>query len=390
MELEYTERHHAFRAEIRAWLAGNVPKKPLTSFDTAEGFEEHRQWEAKLYSGRWSMVTWPVELGGRGCDLIEWLIFEEEYWRAGAPLRVNQNGIFLLGPTLMEYGTPEQKKRFLPKMATGEDIWAQGWSEPNAGSDMAAVRTKAILDDDGKNYVINGQKIWSTRAVWADWCFGLFRTDPETTNHRGLTFVLVPLDTPGITVRPINQLNGLPGFAEIFFDDVKVPVENRLGDTGAGWQVAMATAGFERGLMLRSPARFQETARALVNLYQANRAKADTDPAIRDAVLKAWMGAEAYTLATYRTASEIMKGKHIGVESSTNKIFWSELDQTMHETALDILGARAELLPHAPDAQGVGNWLDGFLFAQAGPIYAGTNEIQRNIIAERMLGMPRS
>lgn len=390
MELEYTDKHHAFRAEIRAWLARHVPKTPLKSFDTAEGFAEHREWEGLLFSGRWSMVTWPVELGGRGCDLVEWLIFEEEYWRAGAPLRVNQNGVFLLGPTLMDYGTPEQKKRFLPRIASGEDIWAQGWSEPNAGSDMAAVRTKAILEDDGKHYVINGQKTWSTRAVWADWLFGLFRTDPETTNHRGLSFVLVPLDTPGITVRPIKQLNGQPGFAEIFFDDVRVPVENRLGETGAGWQVAMATAGFERGLMLRSPARFQETARSLVKLYLANKEKADTDPTIRDAVMKAWMGAEAYTLSTYRTASLLMKGEHIGAESSTNKIFWSELDQTMHETALEILGARAELLPHAPDAQGVGNWLDGFLFAQAGPIYAGTNEIQRNIIAERMLGMPRS
>lgn len=389
MELEYTERHHAFRAEVREWLAAHVPAEPLKSFDTEEGFKAHREWEATLNTGRWSMVTWPVELGGRGCDLIEWLIFEEEYWRAGAPLRVNRNGIFLLGPTLMEYGTPEQKKRFLPKMANGEEVWAQGWSEPNAGSDMAAVRTKAILDADGKTYTINGQKIWSTRAVWADWCFGLFRTDPETSNHHGLTFILVPLDTPGITVRPIKQLNGLPGFAEVFFDDVKVPAENRLGETGAGWKVAMATAGFERGLMLRSPARFQKTAQELVQLYQANQTQADRDPTIRDAVLKAWMGAEAYTLATYRTACELMKGKKIGVESSTNKIFWSELDQTMHETALDILAARAELLPHAPDAAGVGNWLDGFLFAQAGPIYAGTNEIQRNIIAERMLGMPR-
>ncbi|MBP9219301.1 MAG: acyl-CoA dehydrogenase family protein, partial [Sterolibacterium sp.] len=254
MELEYTDQHRAFRAEIRSWLEQHVPAEPLPSFDTEEGFAAHRQWEATLNTGNWGMVTWPTELGGRGCDLIEWLIFEEEYWRAGAPLRVNQNGIFLLGPTLMEYGTEEQKKRILPKMANGEEVWAQGWSEPNAGSDMAAVRTKAILDADGKTYTINGQKIWSTRAVWADWCFGLFRTDPESTAHRGLTFILVPLNTPGITVRPIKQLNGLPGFAEIFFDDVKVPVENRLGETGAGWQVAMATAGFERGLMLRSPA----------------------------------------------------------------------------------------------------------------------------------------
>ena len=387
MELEYTVQQRAFRAEVRSWLQAHVPKQPLQSFDTEEGFEQHRQWEATLNSGRFSMVTWPKELGGRGCDLVEWLVFEEEYWRAGAPMRVNQNGIFLLGPTLMDYGTPEQKARFLPRMAAGVDVWAQGWSEPNAGSDMAAIRCKATRDNG--HYVLNGQKIWSTRAVWADWLFGLFRSDPDSQRHHGLTFLLVSLKTPGITVRPIRQLNGLPGFAEVFFDDVKVPVENRLHSEGEGWHVAMATAGFERGLMLRSPARFQHTAAALVALYKKHRASADRDPAVREAVLQAWMQAEAYALATYGTASRLMKGGTIGAESSTNKIFWSVLDQRMHETAMHILGARAELLPHAPDAGDVGNWLDGFLFSQAGPIYAGTNEIQRNIIAERMLGMPR-
>lgn len=388
MELNYTPEQQAFREEVRSWLAANVPAEPLKSFDCEEGFAQHRAWETKLNEGRWGMVTWPKELGGRGCDLIEWLIFEEEYYRSGAPARVNQNGIFLLGPTLMEFGTAEQKERFLPKMATGEEIWAQGWSEPNAGSDMAAIRCRAELKGD--HYVINGQKTWSTRAVWADWLFGLFRSDPQSSRHHGLTFILLPLNTPGVTVRPIPQLNGLPGFAEIFFDDVKVPVENVLGGEGMGWHVAMSTAGFERGLMLRSPARFQETARRLVQLYLANREQADQDPAIGEAVMRAWLDAEAYTLNTYMTASRLVKGGKIGPESSTNKIFWSELDQRMHETALSILGLRGELLPEAPDAGDVGHWLDGFLFAQAGPIYAGTNEIQRNIIAERMLGMPRA
>ncbi|MDE0856691.1 MAG: acyl-CoA dehydrogenase family protein, partial [Nevskia sp.] len=299
-----------------------------------------------------------------------------------------QNGIFLLAPTLMEYGTEEQKQRFLPRMATGADIWAQGWSEPGAGSDMAAIRCKAVRDGD--HYVISGQKTWSTRAVWADWLFGLFRTDPDSVRHHGLTFILLPLNLPGITIRPVQQLNGQTGFAEIFFDEVRVPVENRLADEGAGWQVAMATAGFERGLMLRSPGRFQQTAKLLVDLYLRHQVRADADPSVRDAVLQSWMGAEAYALATYRTACRLAKGGQIGAEASTNKIFWSELDLLMHETAMRILGARAELMPHAPDAGDVGHWLDGFLFAQAGPIYAGTNEIQRNIIAERMLGLPRS
>ena len=388
MRLEYTEKQKAFRSEIREWLVDHIPQKALTSFDTKEGFEEHRLWERQLNEGRWSAVTWPTELGGRSCDLIEWLIFEEEYWRANAPLRVNQNGIFLLAPTLMEYGTAEQKQRFLPRMAAGEDIWAQGWSEPGAGSDMAAIRCKAIRDGD--HYVINGQKTWSTRAVYADWLFGLFRTDPDSMRHHGLTFVLLPLNLPGITIRPIKQLNGLPGFAEIFFDDVRVPVENRLGDEGAGWSVAMATAGFERGLMLRSPGRFQQTAKSLVELYKDYRKGEDADPVLGDAAVKAWMDAEAYTLATYSTASRLRKGGQIGAEASTNKIFWSEMDLAMHEAAMHMLGPRAELMAPSPLAADDGRWLDGFLFAQAGPIYAGSNEIQRNIIAERMLGLPRS
>lgn len=218
MDLNYTPEQQAFRQELRNWLADNVPKQKLKSFDTEEGFQQHRDWEATLNQGRWGMVTWPSELGGRDATLIEWLIFEEEYWRAGAPLRVNQNGIFLLGPTLMEYGTDEQKADILPKMANGTEVWCQGWSEPNAGSDMAAIRTKAELTEDGQHYIINGQKTWSTRAVWSDQCFGMFRTEADSERHKGLSFILVPMDLEGITVRPIPQLDGLPGFAEIFFE----------------------------------------------------------------------------------------------------------------------------------------------------------------------------
>lgn len=387
MDLTYTDKQVAFRAEVRGWLAANVPKVPLASFDTAEGFEAHREWERTLAKGNWGMVTWPTEFGGRGCDLIEWLIFEEEYYRAGAPLRVNQNGIFLLGPTLMEYGTPEQKARFIPAMASGDEIWAQGWSEPNAGSDMAAIRCRA--DRDGDEYIINGQKIWSTRAVFADWVFGLFRTDPASERHHGISKILVPLNAEGVTVRPIPQLNGLPGFAEIFFDDVRVPVFNRLGDEGEGWRIAMATAGFERGLMLRSPARFQQASKRLVDLYR-QRGDDIIDPAAEDAVVRCYMDAEAYALSTYQTASKLAAGGSIGPEASCNKIFWSEMDLLIHETAMKLLGPRAEIEPTtAAEIAELGTWLDGFQFAQSGPIYAGTNEIQRNIIAERMLGMPR-
>ncbi len=238
--------------------------------------------------------------------------------------------------------------------------------------------------------MINGQKTWASRGAYADWLFGLFRTDPDSERHRGLTFILVPLDAEGVTVRPIEQLDGEAGFAEIFLDDVRVPMRNRVGDENKGWNVAMATAGFERGLMLRSPARFQNTARKLVELYQATVARAvPIDPVLRAAVVRAWMDAEAYALNTYQTVSRLLEGGSIGFEASLNKIFWSELDVKMHETALSLLGTRAELLPEAPAAQGVGDWLDGYLFSLAGPIYAGTNEIQRNVIAERILGLPR-
>jgi alkylation response protein AidB-like acyl-CoA dehydrogenase len=385
MDLRYSERESAFRAEARAWLEANVPEAPLPSFDTAEGARAHREWEKRLDAGGWAMVPWPKQYGGRGANLLEWLVFEEEYYRARAPKRINQNGIFLLGPTIMEHGTPAQKARFLPKIASSEEVWAQGWSEPNAGSDMAAIITTALRDGD--HYVIQGQKTWASRGAFADWLFGLFRTDPNSERHHGLTFILVPLDTPGVTVRPIAQLDGETGFAEVFLDGARVPVENRLGPEGEGWGVAMATAGFERGLMLRSPARFQETAARLVALLRENDAGASD--ALRDEVVRCWMGAEAYALETYRTVSRLLAGGRIGAEASLNKIFWSELDVRMHELALQILGDRADLLPEAPAAHGVGSWLDSYLFALSGPIYAGTNEIQRNIVAERILGLPR-
>ncbi len=384
MDLTYTPEQQAFRAEVRSWLEAHVPQGSLEHFDaTREGFEAHRQWEKTLKSGDWGMVTWPKEYGGRGLDLIQWLIFEEEYYRAGAPGRVNQNGIFLLGPTLIEFGTHEQKQRFLPKMASGEEIWAQAWSEPMAGSDLAGVRATAVRDGD--DYILNGHKIWSSRAVFADWAFGLFR-EPGSERHKGMSLVFFPLDAPGVTVNAIKKINGHVGFAEIFLENVRVPAFNRLGDEGQGWHICMATAGFERGLMLRSPARYQVAAKKLAQLWTEHKVTAD--PALEADVVRAHMNADAYALNIYQTASRLMAGAKIGPEASTNKIFWSELDIHLTQTALNILGPQAELTHDAPDACAV-DWIDDYIFALAGPIYAGSNEIQRNIIAERMLGLPR-
>ena len=383
MHLDYTPEQQAFRAEVRAWMQANVPAEPLVTLECREGYDQHVAWERTLASGNWGMVTWPEAYGGRGLDLIEWLIFEEEYFCANGPNRANQNGIFLLGPTIMEYGTEEQKQRFLTPMAKGETMWAQAWSEPGAGSDMAAISSRAVRDGD--HYVLNGQKTWSSRAAFADWGFGIFRTDQDSKRHKGLSFILFDLDTPGITRRPIRQLHGETGFAELFFDDVRVPVENRLADEGEGWNVAMATAGFERGLMLRSPGRFQATAKRLVDLYCANEAHAS--PAAREAVVQAWGAAQAYAYNTYAVAAKILAGGKIGAEASLNKIYWSELDRSMHRTAMQLLGAQAELKRFADGS--INTWLEGYMFSLSGPIYAGSNEVQRNIIAERLLGLPR-
>jgi len=383
MDLTFTDAEEAFRCEARAWLGVNVPATPLASLDTPGGFAQHRAWERCLYDAGYAVVSWPREYGGRGASLIEWLLFEEEYYAAGAPARVSQNGIFLLAPTLLEYGTPEQRARFLPRMACADEVWAQAWSEPEAGSDLAALRSHALRDDGG--WRLYGQKTWSSRAAFADWAFGLFRTDPlAKPRHRGLTYFLVPLDAPGVTVRPIPQLDGEPGFAEIFFDGVYVPDADVLGAPGDGWRVAMATTNSERGLTLRSPGRFLATADRLLDLYRRFPA-----PALRDSVARAWVDAQAYRLYTFATAGRVVGGGALGAAASLNKLFWSELDVRMHETALRLLGARGALTGAAPEAVDAGRWLDGYLFALAGPIYAGTNEIQRNVVAQRLLGLPR-
>ena len=385
MDLNWTDEEEAFRAELREWLAANRPAAPLPSMNTAEGFAAHKEWERRLFDARWSVVSWPEEYGGRGASLWEWLIFEEEYWRAGAPGRVSQNGIFLLAPTMFEHGTEEQRARYLPKMASAEETWAQGWSEPDAGSDLASLKSRA--DPEGDGWVLNGQKTWSTRAVFCDFLFGLFRSDPEAERHRGLTYFLVPLDADGVEVRPVGGLHDDVAFAEIFLTDVRIPASQVLGTVNEGWRVAMATASSERGLTLRSPGRFKAAAERLIDLYR--REGAAGEPGLRDEVARAWMAAEAYDLYTLGTVTTLSEGGSIGAEASLNKIWWSELDVHLHQTAQRLCGPRAELDMGAPDAVDGGAWIDGWMFSLAGPIYAGTNEIQRNVVAERVLGLPR-
>ncbi|MFC8434877.1 acyl-CoA dehydrogenase family protein [Streptomyces sp. NPDC057253] len=377
MDLTWSDEERAFRAEARQWLAANVPDRPLPSGDTREGFAAHLEWERTLFEARWSVVSWPEEYGGRDASLWQWLIFEDEYHRAGAPSRVTQNGIFLLAPTVFAYGSEEQQRRILPRMASARDLWAQGWSEPGAGSDLAATRSRAVRDEHSGGWRLSGQKTWTTRGAFCTHLFGLFRTDPDAERHRGLTYFLVPLDAPGVTVRGFERLDGDEGFAEVFLDEVFVPDADVLGGVGEGWRVAMATTGSERGLTLRSPGRFLHAADRLLDLA---RTTPGGPGAHRDRVVQSWIEAQAYELFTLDQVTSIVEGRQIGAESSLNKLFWSRLDISLHETAVDLLGPEAEV--DTP-------WSRGFLFSLAGPIYAGTNEIQRNIVAERLLGLPR-
>jgi alkylation response protein AidB-like acyl-CoA dehydrogenase len=373
MDLDFDEATEEFRAEVRDFLEANKRSFPTKSYDTADGFEQHRRWDKVLYDAGLSVITWPEKYGGRDATLLAWVVFEEEYFRAGAPGRASANGTSMLAPTLFTHGTEEQLDRVLPKMASGEEIWAQAWSEPESGSDLASLRSTATRTDGG--WLLNGQKIWSSRAVFGEKAFGLFRSDPDAERHRGLTYFMFSLHADGITVRPIAQLGGDTGFGEIFLDDVFVADEDVIGEPHDGWRAAMSTSSNERGMSLRSPARFAAAAERLTQLWKVER-----DSVFGDRVADAWIKAQAYRLHTFGTVSRLARGGELGAESSVTKVFWSDLDVALHETALDIRGADGEL---------AGHWTDGLLFALGGPIYAGTNEIQHNIIAERLLGLPR-
>ncbi|MBA3281613.1 MAG: acyl-CoA dehydrogenase family protein [Acidimicrobiia bacterium] len=392
MDLTWSVAEEEFRADVRSWLELQLAAwrerhdERILSGDTAAGFAQHLDWERTLFDAGYAVVSWPEAFGGRGASRWEWLIFEEEYYRAGGPQRVTQNGIFLLAPTIFEFGSAEQQAHVLPRMAAGEDLWCQGWSEPDAGSDLASLSCRATRDDRRGGWVLDGQKTWTTRGAFCTHLFGLFRTDADSARHAGLTYLLVPLDLHGITVRGFGRLDGDEGFAEVFFDDAFVPDGSVpggvvLGGVGQGWSVAMATTSSERGLTLRAPGRFTATADRLVDLYrQRARGPGTADRGLRDQVVQGWMEAEAYRLQTLQTVTDDDEGRPAGAASSLVKLWWSELDLRLQETALDLLGPEAEL---------DGPWSKGWQFALSGPIYAGTNEIQRNIAAERVLGLPR-
>ena len=385
----------AFRQEIRDWLERNLTGAFASlrgrggSGREHEAHEERVAWNRHLAAAGWTCVGWPVEHGGRGASITQQVIFHEEYARANAPTRVNHLGEELLGPTLIALGTPEQQARFLPKIKSVEELWCQGYSEPGAGSDLAAVATSATLLD-GAEWSITGQKVWTSLAHQADWCFVLARTEPGSKGHRGLSYLLVPMHQPGVEVRPIRQLTGTSEFNEVFFDDARTDAALVVGAPGEGWKVAMATLGFERGVAtLGQQVGFRRELAGIIAL--AKQTGAADDPAIRERLTRAWVGLEVMRAHAVRTLDAVRGDAAAGArptpgtESSVAKLLWSHWHRGLGELAMEVRGPVSMLT----DGDDLDEWQRLFLFSRADTIYGGSDEIQRNIIAERTLGLPR-
>lgn len=386
MDVEESEQQQRFRTEVRAWLADHVPDPPLAPPVTTESFAAHVAFEQRLFEAGYAAIDWPEESGGRGADVVEQAIFEEEYVRAGGPERVTVVGRNLMAPTLMVHGTREQQRRWLPDILAARTIWVQGYSEPEAGSDLASLRTRA--ERDGDDLVVTGQKIWSSYGPHGDWVFVLARTEPEAERHAGISFLALDLDTPGVEVRPITQPDGHAGFAEIFLDGARVPIDQVVGELGDGWRVAMTALEFERDAPAAAPATYE---RALDELAHIARQRGlSDDPAIADRLGQLAVRVETYRLHALRSLSRLGAGRSLGAASSVTKLLWSELERDLFELGLEVLGPHAEVLaddhPVLADAP---DWHSRYWYARAATIYAGTSEIQRNILARRVLGLPR-
>ena len=389
MDARFSEEDEAFRREIAGWLEQNLSGE----FENVRGrggpgdehalFEERHAWERKLGEAGWIGIGWPKSVGGRDLDLSQQVVFHEEYARAGGPGRVGHIGEGLLAPTLIHYGSDEQKQRFLPAIRSGDEIWCQGYSEPNAGSDLANVQTRAELIGD--EWVISGQKVWTSGASHSDWCFVLCRTNPDAPKHKGLSYLLVPMRQAGVEVRPIVQLTGDAEFSETFFNEARAPAENLVGEPGDGWKVAMGTLAFERGAStLGQQMLFQNDLDRVIAVAQENGKAAD--PVIRQRIAQSWMGLRIQRYNALRTLSQ-SEGAELSREAMITKIYWATWHRDLGKLAMDVLGPEAEITEGAPYQLGALQRM--FLFTRSDTIYGGSNEIQRNIIAERALGLPR-
>ena len=389
MHLRFSAEDEAFRREVATWLADALGGE----FASVRGrggpgdehamLDERRAWERKLGAAGWIGMGWPTEYGGRGLPLLRQVIWYEEYARAGGPGRLGHIGEGLLGPTVVAFGTDAQKRRFLPPILAGEAIWCQGYSEPNAGSDLANVQTRAALQDGA--WVLHGQKVWTSWEQWADWCFVVARTDPGSERHKGLSYLLVPMRQPGVEIRPIVQITGDSEFSEVFFDGARTDAENVVGAPGDGWKVAMGTLAFERGAStLGQQLLFQNELDEICRVAKENGAA--NDPAIRQRLAHAWMGLQIQRANALRTLSRPERAE-LAREAMITKLFWATWHRELGKLAMDVLGPEAEIAAGAP--YDLTRLQRLFLFTRSDTIYAGSNQIQRNLIAERALGMPR-
>ena len=396
MDFDFTPEQQSFRREVRAWLEANVPEDLRgRGFASSRG-EPHqvarlRDWQRQLYKAGFVGMDWPAEYGGRGASVVEQIIFYEEMSRAQAPQPLNRSGLSMLGPTLMRHGTAAQRARHLDRILTAEEIWCQGFSEPNAGSDLANLQTRAVLDGD--HYVINGQKVWTSMGHVADWGFFLVRTDPAAPKHKGITFILIDMKSPGLTVRPLRQITGEAEFNETFLDNVRVPASNVVGKVNEGWSVALTTLAYERDVLTFIRHISLRTAlHRLMTLAQRTQRgvrPAAADPVIRQKIAELLVGERCLQLAGYRSLTRILQGGAPGPEGSTSKLFWSQLDQDLAELGTQVIGPYSQIEAGDPLAPDEGQWEFYALLARGSGIRAGTTEILRNSLGERVLGLTK-
>ncbi len=385
MDLTFSAEEEAFRGAVRAWLAANVP--PVAEHATLAAEVRYLvDWQRQMAAGGWVGVHWPPEYGGRGATTTENYVLQEELARAQAPEVIGRIGVNLVGPTLIHYGSAAQRARHLPRIRAADELWCQLFSEPDAGSDLAALRCRAVRDGD--HFVVSGQKVWTSYAQFADWGILLARTDPATRGGRGISFLIVDMHAPGITVRPLRQMTGSDEFNEVFLEEVRVPAANLVGALHAGWTIAQTTLSHERGT---SPRQLVVHRILLVELLAlARRSGADRDPIIRQQLAQACIEVEMTKLHNWRTLTQLRRTGTPGPESSLVKLFWSEMSQRLHDVAMQILGVHGQHWPGEPRAVAGGRWLRSYMYYRAASIFAGTNEVQRNIIAQRVLGLPRA
>ena len=395
MNFSFTPEQNAFRAELRAWLTTNVPPQTglrhLQPQASAEDLTFLKQWQYQVHDGGWTGISWPKEYGGRGASLVERMIFDQEMAAASAPALLNVLGLEIVGPTIIVHGTEEQKRRYLPHILSGAHIWSQGYSEPNSGSDLASLRTRAV--EQGDYFLVTGQKVWTSLAFYADWCLLLVRTNPDAPKHLGLSCLLVDMKSPGVTIKPLRTLTGDSEFNEVFFEEVKVPKHHLLGELNQGWRVIVTSLMFERqGLgfyfTFAQKRQYDDLIATVHRTLRYGKVVAQ-DPVMRQKLAQAYIDTELLKLNNYRALTHLLRGNPPGPEGSVPKLQWAEANQRLQELAVDMQSARAQLYQGEPSLADDAYWQYGFLRAKANSIEGGTSEIQRNIIAERVLGLPK-